>query len=242
MARRTGSQFDDPPAGRFVSLLGDAELDEGAIWEAMVDPAGRELGELLWVVDLNRQSLDRVVPDIADRQAAGDVRRGRLAGRRPSSGAGDHRPSSRPGGESCANGSRRCPTRSTSGSPRPAPTRRDRILADGRRRAARPAAIDAAELATAVRDLGGTTRPARRHVRRAVAADRPTVVFAYTVKGRGLPTEGHPNNHSALLTGEQMDELAGDPGGGTDGPWAAVRRQYRGRSELCAERCRGAAA
>ena len=42
--------------------------------------------------------------------------------------------------------------------------------------------------------------------------DRPTVVFAYTVKGRGLPTEGHPNNHSALLTDAQMHALAADSG------------------------------
>ncbi|MCR1782397.1 hypothetical protein KVF89_07625 [Nocardioides carbamazepini] len=53
-----------PPAGRFISLLGDAELDEGAVWEAIADPAVGQLGEVLWVVDLNRQSLDRVVPDI----------------------------------------------------------------------------------------------------------------------------------------------------------------------------------
>lgn len=53
-----------PEAGRFVSLLGDAELDEGAIWEAVADPSVSKLGELLWIVDLNRQSLDRVVPDI----------------------------------------------------------------------------------------------------------------------------------------------------------------------------------
>src|SRR3954447_7517502 len=53
-----------PPSGRFVSLLGDAELDEGAIWKAVADPSVARLGELLWIVDLNRQSLDRVVPDI----------------------------------------------------------------------------------------------------------------------------------------------------------------------------------
>ncbi|MGA8466950.1 MAG: pyruvate dehydrogenase, partial [Trebonia sp.] len=63
--RYIASQFPgSPPAGRFISLLGDAELDEGAIWEAVADPAVAQLGELLWVVDLNRQSLDRVVPDI----------------------------------------------------------------------------------------------------------------------------------------------------------------------------------
>src|SRR6202012_5573673 len=54
-----------PRAGREVALLGDAELDEGAIWEALVDPMVPSLGELMWVVDLNRQSLDRIVPDSA---------------------------------------------------------------------------------------------------------------------------------------------------------------------------------
>src|SRR5690242_10135800 len=51
--------------GRQYSLLGDAELDEGAVWEAILDPAVAELGEIVWIVDLNRQSLDRVVPILA---------------------------------------------------------------------------------------------------------------------------------------------------------------------------------
>src|SRR5919206_939515 len=51
--------------GRQYSLLGDAELDEGAVWEAILEPSVAELGEIVWVVDLNRQSLDRVVPNIA---------------------------------------------------------------------------------------------------------------------------------------------------------------------------------
>ena len=37
--------------------------------------------------------------------------------------------------------------------------------------------------------------------------DRPSVVFAYTVKGWGLPIAGDPLNHSALLSGDQIDEL-----------------------------------
>src|ERR671932_2419676 len=48
--------------GRQWSLVGDAELDEGAVWEAVLDPMVADLGEVVWVVDLNRQSLDRVVP------------------------------------------------------------------------------------------------------------------------------------------------------------------------------------
>lgn len=57
--------FAPTGAGRQYSLVGDAELDEGAVWEAILDPAVPKLGEIVWIVDLNRQSLDRVVPYIA---------------------------------------------------------------------------------------------------------------------------------------------------------------------------------
>src|SRR6187431_1545556 len=63
--RYVAGHFDVPRGGRQIALLGDAELDEGAVWEAIVDPMVARLGEVLWVIDLNRQSLDRVVPDIA---------------------------------------------------------------------------------------------------------------------------------------------------------------------------------
>src|SRR6202051_1888608 len=63
--RYVAGHFDVPEGGRQVALVGDAELDEGAIWEGLVDPMVPALGEVLWIVDLNRQSLDRVVPDIA---------------------------------------------------------------------------------------------------------------------------------------------------------------------------------
>src|SRR6201994_4231681 len=69
--RYVAGHFDVPQGGRQVSLVGDAELDEGAIWETLVDPVTSKLGEVLWIVDLNRQSLDRVVPDIAAGRIAG---------------------------------------------------------------------------------------------------------------------------------------------------------------------------
>ena len=53
-----------PAGGPPIALVGDAELDEGAIWECVADPMVQRLGEVLWIVDLNRQSLDRIVPDI----------------------------------------------------------------------------------------------------------------------------------------------------------------------------------
>src|ERR687884_1170210 len=63
--RYVAGHFDVPRGGRQIALIGDAELDEGACWEAIADPVVSRLGEVLWVVDLNRQSLDRIVPDIA---------------------------------------------------------------------------------------------------------------------------------------------------------------------------------
>src|SRR5437763_1660477 len=63
--RYVAGHADVPVGGRQIALLGDAELDEGAIWEALVDPMVPNRGEVLWIVDLNRQSLDRVVPHMA---------------------------------------------------------------------------------------------------------------------------------------------------------------------------------
>src|SRR3954464_5366083 len=62
--RFTQARLGVSTGGRFISLLGDAELDEGNIWEALADPLTRKLGNVLWIVDLNRQSLDRVIPGI----------------------------------------------------------------------------------------------------------------------------------------------------------------------------------
>src|SRR5580658_5004225 len=53
--RYVSGHFDVPSGGRHVSLVGDAELDEGACWEAIVDPVVGRLGEVLWVIDVNRQ-------------------------------------------------------------------------------------------------------------------------------------------------------------------------------------------
>src|ERR671929_216752 len=69
--RYVAGHFEVPRGGRQIALLGDAELDEGACWEAIADPMVSKLGEVMWVVDLNRQSLDRVVPDIAAGRLAG---------------------------------------------------------------------------------------------------------------------------------------------------------------------------
>src|ERR1051326_939231 len=59
-------QVSRAPTRRFIAIVGDAELDEGNVWEAIGDETIRctRLGNVLWIVDLNRQSLDRVIPGI----------------------------------------------------------------------------------------------------------------------------------------------------------------------------------
>jgi pyruvate dehydrogenase E1 component len=241
------SQFSGTPdGGRFVSLLGDAELDEGAIWEAVMDPAVARMGELLWVVDLNRQSLDRVVPDIQIAKLQGMfaaagwqvvvLKWGRIISEL----------FERPGGQALRARLEAMPNEEYQRMLRAGPAQTaERILAAGD---LLPGAselkalldeIDPAELAAAVRDLGGHDIGLLVDTFRAVDADadRPTVVFAYTVKGRGLPTEGHPNNHSALLTGAQMEELAVASGVDRAVPWQRFDPETPA-GRLCADRGR----
>ncbi len=237
--RYLASRCEVPEGGRHVALVGDAELDEGAVWEALVDPMVPRLGELLWVVDVNRQSLDRIVPDIAAGrigamfQAAGWHTITVKYGHRLREVFG------RPGGEalraridSMGNEEYQRLLRSE---PR---ILRDR-LADGlERRAIQRALVDLDDhdIFEVVRDLGGhdlgDLLDAFNEADR--VTDRPSVIFAFTVKARGLPTEGHPGNHSALLSSEQWKQLAVELDADSSDPWAMFE-EGSPEARLCTE-------
>lgn len=210
--------------GRQYSLVGDAELDEGAVWEAVVDPEVKHLGEIVWIVDLNRQSLDRVVPDIAVGRieamfdAAGwqviTVKFGALL----------EELFTRPGGD-------RLRERILS-MPNPEYQRLLRCSADELRErlpgSGESAAelrglletLDDATLLAALRNLGGHDIPALLEAFEAIDDSQPTVIIAYTIKGYGLPSSGHPQNHSALLNQEDYEELARTSGQDPAAPWS----------------------
>ncbi|WP_125264361.1 transketolase-like TK C-terminal-containing protein [Streptomyces alboflavus] len=227
LARRyTASAGGDPGTGRQYSLLGDAELDEGAIWEAVLDPAVADLGEIVWVVDMNRQSLDRVVPGIAAEKLRGmfaaagwqvlTVKYGRLL----------EEIFARPGGDElrlrldemtnpeyqrllrCDGPDLRRRLPGTG----PAAPRIAELIAD----------VDDDTLVEAVAHLGGHDLHALDAAFTAIDDTRPTVVLAYTVKGHRLATKGHPQNHSALLTTQEMRDLAARVGADPDDPWRAL--------------------
>ncbi len=209
--------------GRQYSLLGDAELDEGAIWEAVLDPSVQDLGEIVWIVDLNRQSLDRVVPNIAATRiekmfdAAGwQVLTAKF-------GTELQRAFELPGGDDLRARIVEMPNPEYQRLLRcSAAELRDRLpgagdRADGIRSLI--AGMGDAELLSLVRNLGGHDLEALRTAFAQIDDSRPTVIIAYTVKGRGLPIEGHPQNHSSLLSVEQFAQLADRLGEDAASPW-----------------------
>src|SRR6185312_11662633 len=219
--RYVAGHFDVPRGGREIALLGDAELDEGAVWEAIADPWVARLGEVLWVVDLNRQSLDRVVPDIAFGRLAGMFEAAGWQVLTVKYGRRLETLFERAGGEDLRRRIDEMPNEEYQRLLRADPAElRERLPGRNTGLASLVADLGDDELRAAFRDLGGHDIGKLIEAYRAVQHDRPTVIFAYTIKGWSLPIEGHPENHSALLTQEQFEELARRLGADAGDPWA----------------------
>lgn len=225
VARRYATDTAGMPrsVGRQYSLVGDAELDEGAVWEAVLDQSVTDLGELVWIVDFNRQSLDRVVPNISATRlqamfaAAGwqviTLKYGRLLTRLFDRTGGEHL-------------KRRIDEMSNPEYQRllrcsPAELRgRLPGVGDGAADVAGLlAGLDDDGLTGLIRGLGGHDIPTLVDAFDRIDDTRPTVIFAYTIKGHGLPSAGHPQNHSNLLKPEQLAQVARELGEQVEDPW-----------------------
>ncbi|WP_181701521.1 transketolase [Chthonobacter albigriseus] len=207
----------DRPEGRMVALLGDAELDEGNIFEALLEGWKQGLRNTWWVVDYNRQSLDAVSReglwerlDGAFHAVGWDVvilKYGSL----------QEAAFREPGGERLRAWIDACPNPLYSALTfQGGAAWRKRLSAEI---GSEPGVADLLgrrsddELATLMGNLGGHDLPtllaafeaARRH-------DRPTCFIAYTIKGHGLPLAGHRDNHAGLMTPAQMETLRGRMG------------------------------
>lgn len=209
--------------GRQYCILGDAELDEGAIWEAVIDPMVASLGELVWIVDFNRQSLDRVVPNTSSAKIEGMFAAAGWQVIPVIFGSQLEELFRREGGDRLR---ARILRMSNSEYQRlircDAPELRRRLPGDGADAAEIERllqGLDDQTLTTAIRALGGHDFGALERAFSAIDDSRPTVILAYTLKGNGLPTSGHPQNHSSLLTIEQYEELAQRLGESTAAPW-----------------------
>ena len=200
---------------RFIALVGDAELDEGNVWEGLLEEAVRELDNLLWIVDVNRQSLDRVVPDARRAQmrewfrGAGwhviELRWGgrlrarfgwpggeRLRARLEGLGAAEYQALLRlPAGAA-----RKAVVATPDGE---ADAAVDRLLAD----------VPDETLGALLADVGGHDLAAILAAYAEAAQPRrgPCVILADTIKGWGYPFAADQMNHGTLLTQRQLDEL-----------------------------------
>ncbi len=218
-------QFDEAaPERRFISLVGDAELDEGSVWEAIAEPAMSGAGKVLWVVNLNRQSLDRAIPGIRVRcwremfAANGwdviDAKYGRML-----QAAFDQ-----PNGEllricidELSNDAYQRLLRLPAADLREWLPKKSRYSFELRRLLDR---WDDAQLYEVFWNLGGhDIEVVQEAFARSTRCTQPSVVFAYTLKGWSLPSVGHPQNHAVLMTDEQMRALGEKLGVSPEDVW-----------------------
>ena len=200
------------PKGRMVGIMGDAEIDEGNVHEALLEYWKHGLENCWWIIDYNRQSLDSVVSDRLFMKMAGLfenlgwkvvlLKYGKLL----------QRAFAEPGGQRLKQWIDDCPNMLYSA-----------LVFQGgeawRRQLEHDLAIhpdtldivrrhDDAALARLMTNLGGHDLQAILEAFEDVPTDQPVCFIAYTIKGFGLPFQGHKDNHSGLMTKAQMQRAA----------------------------------
>ena len=199
------------PEGRMVALVGDAELDEGNIYECLLEGWKHGLRNTWWIIDYNRQSLDGVVREgLYDRIEAifrafdwnivtlkyGALQRAAFA---------------EPGGERLKAWIDAAPNAIYSALMfRGGAAWRERLndeIGDQGDVSALLARRSDAELAELMANLGGHCTQSLLEQFEAAGSDRPTVFIAYTVKGWATPLAGHKDNHAGQMTTAQIDSL-----------------------------------
>ena len=207
---------------RNISLVGDAELDEGSVWEAIGEPFLSDTKNVLWVVDLNRQSLDRVIPGIRVRAwremfAANGWRvvDAKYGKRLQAAFAEPNGELLRVSIDEMSNELYQRLLRVGPATLRDWLPRTSQAPHDMKRLIDR---WDDHELQELFRNLGGHDFAMLREAFGQLDLESgPTVLFAYTLKGWRLPSVGDPQNHSVNLTRDQMEELREQLGIDKDG-------------------------
>ena len=199
------------PEGRMVALVGDAELDEGNIYECLLEGWKHGLRNTWWVIDYNRQSLDGVVREgLYDRIEKTFATFGwEIVTLKY--GALQQAAFEEPGGEALRNWIDKCPNQLYSALTfQGGAAWRKRLLdelgdqGDVTDLIERRSDVELSDLMT---NLGGHCLPSILNAFNSIDHDRPVCFIAYTVKGWGLPLAGHKDNHAGLMNPAQMAEL-----------------------------------
>jgi pyruvate dehydrogenase E1 component len=204
------------PKGRMVALMGDAEIDEGNVHEALLEFWKHGLTNAWWIVDYNRQSLDSVVSDRLFMKVAGLfenlgwkvvlLKYGKLL----------QQVFARPGGQDIKRWIDDCPNQLYSALVfQGGPAWRKQLESD---LAGCEDALEIVrnhsdtELARLMTNLGGHDLETILETFAAAPTDQPVCFIAYTIKGFGLPFQGHKDNHAGLMTKAQMQEFRASQG------------------------------
>ncbi len=220
----------DTRLGRMVALVGDAEMDEGNVYEVLQEGWKNNLRNTWWIIDYNRQSLDGIVREglfgriekIFD--AFGwDVVKVKY-------GALQRAAFTEPGGDKLRAWIDACPNAEYAAlTYQGGAVWRKRLMDDLGDQGDVTALIEARSdkaLAALMENLGGNCVETMAETFAAIDHDRPTCFLAYTVKGWGTPIAGHKDNHGGLMTKAQMAEWQKDmgvPEGAEWEPFATVK-------------------
>jgi pyruvate dehydrogenase E1 component len=239
--RYARAHFGAVTSDRFIALVGDAELDEGNVWEAVLDEALEGLENLIWVVDLNRQSLDRVIPGIRAARLKRLFEGNGWLVLEAKYGRALQALFARPGGDELRRRIDQMSNEEYQALIRaPGAELRARLADapgyDGGAVALAVAEVPDDELPGVIANLGGHDMQELLDVlgQAGSAPGRPTIIFAYTIKGWGLPIAGHPLNHSMLLSAEQIEALREAHGIPAGHEWDALAPDTPA-GRLCAE-------
>ena len=214
----------DGRRGRMVAIAGDAELDEGNVYEALLEGWKHDVRDLWWVIDYNRQSLDAVISDRLfgrfNRLFASmgwdvvTIKYGRKL----------HEAFARPGGEALRQWIDACPNSLYSALVvKGGAAWREHLLDDvGARRGVRAlvSEYDDDALAALMTNLGGHDMESVLEAFEGAAGDRPTCFLAYTIKGYGLPFAGHKDNHAGLMSPAEVEAMRAAHGVAPGEEWA----------------------
>ena len=196
------------PIGRMVALVGDAELDEGNVYETLQEGWKNDLRNCWWIIDYNRQSLDGVVREglfgriekIFDafgwdvvRVKHGTLQRAAFA---------------EPGGDKLRDWINACPNQEYSALTfMGGAVWRKRLMDDLGDQSDLTALLERrsdAELAELMENLGGNCVETMAEAFAGIEHNRPTCFLAYTIKGWGTPIAGHKDNHGGLMNRTQF--------------------------------------
>jgi pyruvate dehydrogenase E1 component len=204
-------QVREEDAGRMIALMGDAELDEGNIYECLIEGYKHDLRNCWWVVDYNRQSLDATTSDRMFRrfddifETCGwrvvTLKYGKL----------QREVFKRPGGKTIEEWIDNCPNAEFAAlTYQGGAAWRARLIADIGDRAHVKKLLESFDdeaLATLMTNLGGHCVETLVDAFDSANDVRPTLFIAYTVKGHGLPLAGHKDNHSGMMNPPQMEQF-----------------------------------